>query len=208
MDLMRTFISALLMLIWICPSSEADLILFDFGTGNVVGPVLTQELTSQTVGGVTFDVTLTVTASDDIKITSGALGIQSAGENGQPALHVNDGESLLSFVVSFANESGGTMQFDGWAQATYESVTTPDPDTNSNSSGDTVVDGTVALTGSPISWSTTGGTGGDFQLTSINGNFSVAAVPEPSSFVLFSALALVGFRRRRPGAACRVCAIS
>ena len=163
-----------LVLGWVCPSSEADLIHFDFGTGSVIGPVLTQTLTAQTVGGVTFDVTLTVTASHDIKLTAGALGVSSES-NGPNQAFVNDGESIDSFVVSFANETGGSMQF-----------------------GDTVADGTIVLTGSPIAWSTTAGTGGQFKLSDIGGNFSAAAVPEPSSFVLFGVVALVGFGRRRP----------
>ncbi|TWT74565.1 hypothetical protein Pla123a_33890 [Posidoniimonas polymericola] len=167
--------------------------------------------------GVTFDATLSVIGSGNIHTSTAGLGVVGNGPNA-----VSNGE-FLYLSMSVANVVGGTASFDGFKTASLTSSGVNDTvvfslDPIIPTTGDNFYTGTNSqaapinidsLTGGNLPQSffaiaapiTPGDGGNAFRLGGVIGQFTVAAVPEPTAFLFGSLVAgsvgMVVARRRR-----------
>ena len=136
--------------------------------------------------------------------TTGGLGVANDSSN-----LVSNGE-FLGFSLSFTNVTGGTLVFDGFNQTEFTFFQSTD-------AGFLSVDNSAATTADNFFTTTTGATvetfalvptfhaiaradgsgSNSFRILNVTANFTgSAAVPEPTTFLMFGT-ALIGFAYRR-----------
>jgi hypothetical protein len=180
-------------------------------TKSVSGDTLTVLLEDITIGGVTFDATLTVKGSASLTQTSSGIGVSGGGSD-----LVNNLEAL-TFSMAVDSVDGGTVIFGGFHALDLTFFTT---------SGETVVFSTDAdlsstwdnflthtslsdpdISGTAPTYFTLFGLDGvdangnkvttSFRIDGIDAAFStVAAVPEPGSFALLGMAGTLYLLRR------------
>lgn len=215
MAINKTFLTGLAASLLFAQGAFADLVTAAFNTnsGSAAGAFYSLTVpVSQS--GVTFDATLSVIGSGNINVTGNGLGVTGNGP-----FAVSNGEFLyLSMGVS--NVVGGTASFDGFTAAELNNSGPSDTivfslDPLIPTSGDNFYNSDVDGYSSSVDISAETpetfyaiagylipGLGGNaFRLGGVTGQFSVAAVPEPTAFLFGSLVAgsvgTVVVRRRK-----------
>lgn len=186
-------------------TASADLLVpvtFATDNGGTNKPKNISEFVIENITGLdgipSFDVTLTITGSGDLHSNANLLAVKDNTND-----LVDNGDSLQFTIVT----SNPAVQFDGFSEITFAS-------NSASGTVNSVETGVLSITADsnnafdfddllPKTFTAVGDATG-FAVTSVTGQFSLAAVPEPTAFLFGSLVAgVVGtvVTRRRPARA-------